>query len=106
VVNIRQIRADSPQLKERGVQVDGQSPESQQLSARVVEMAIWILQSMDYLTQDEMKLFGVASACLPFQTACSVLGIRDGCNGGAYSWRYRKIIDRVNNGRYREILIP
>lgn len=66
VVNIRQLRADYPPLKERGVQVDGQSPESQQLSDRVVEMAIWILQSMEYLTQDEMKLFGVASACLPF----------------------------------------
>lgn len=39
------------------------------------QMSTWILQSAEYLTQDDMKLFGAISLALPLNVAHECLGI-------------------------------
>lgn len=73
VTHIRQLREEFPCLGCEDVWLDGDLPESQNISWHLVNLSSRILQSMEFLTQDEMKLFGVSSAVLPFQTAVSYL---------------------------------
>ena len=101
VTNIRQLREEHPDLRERGIHVDGQPPESEFITERLLRRANRIILSVEFLTQDKMKLFGVASAFLPLQTACSLLEDSDSRSRAAYSRRYRTI----SQSRYRDILL-
>jgi len=85
--------------------VDDHSPESQYISDKVTERATLILQSIEFLIQDKMKLYGVASVFLPLQTACSVLEIGDGYAENESCGRHEKIIKKINHSGYRDILM-
>ncbi|MBE3049917.1 hypothetical protein IMZ48_46950 [Candidatus Bathyarchaeota archaeon] len=84
VTQIRQLREDFPCLGAEDVLLNGDPPESQNIADQLVDLSSRILQSMEFLTQDEMKLFGVSSAILPFQTAFSFFkehGVGEACSG-------------------------
>ncbi|RKK76051.1 hypothetical protein BFJ71_g17013 [Fusarium oxysporum] len=104
VTHIRQLREDYPVLKEREVLVDGQAPESQDISEKLMALSTRIFQSIEFLIQDEMKLFGVASAALPFQTAYWLLkknnGSEDVCSG-----IYKQVLDKIVHKGYGNILV-
>lgn len=74
---IRQLRADYPCLKGKQIHLNGHKPESEPITQQLIEISIRILQSMDFLMQDDMKLYGVASATLPFQAAYDFLEMID-----------------------------
>ena len=93
-------------MAEGPIKVDDHSPESEYISQKVIERSLWILQSIDFLTQEEMKLYGVASVFLPFQIACSVLGVVEEHATARHYGTYEKFIEKVNLSRYRDILLP
>jgi hypothetical protein len=105
VTNIIRLRTDHPHLLDCGITVDNQSPESQYISDKVIERSTWILQSVEFFIQDEMKLYGVASIFLPLQTACSVLEIGDRYAGNESCRRHERIIKKINRSGYRDILM-
>ncbi|KAI8416709.1 hypothetical protein FOFC_03022 [Fusarium oxysporum] len=104
VTHIRQLREAYPSLKEREVLVDGQAPESQDISEKLMDLSTQIFQSIEFLIQDEMKLFGIASAALPFQTACSFLKRNNGSEG-VCSGMYKQVLDKIVQRGYGNMLI-
>ncbi|KAH8800369.1 hypothetical protein F5884DRAFT_549580 [Xylogone sp. PMI_703] len=105
IANIRQLREQYPSLRERELQVDGQIPESEYISTKIIEMSANILQSVEYLTQEKMKLFGATSAFLPLQTACDALGIVDGSGDSGCFRKYQRVIEIIKRSEYQDILI-
>lgn len=96
VTHIRQLGEQYPCLGAEDVRLNGDAPESESITDQLVDLSGRILQSMEFLTQDEMKLFGVSSAVLPFQTALSCLkahGSRD-ARSGILQPVLEKIVDR------------
>ena len=106
VTSIRSLRAGHHDLLERPIKVDDHSLESEYVSQKVIERSLWILQSTEFLTQEEMKLYGVASVFLPLQIACSVLGVVEERATARHHGTYEKFIEKVNLSRYRDILLP
>lgn len=105
VTSIRSLRAGHHDLVEGPIKVDGHSLESEYISQKVTERSLWILQSIEFLTQEEMKLYGVASVFLPLQIACSVLGVVEERAIARHYGTYEKFIEKVNLSRYRDILL-
>lgn len=99
ITNARGLRTEHASLKEIEIEVDGIALESELISERIIERSTWILQSIEFLTQDEMKLYGVASVYLPLQTACDILKRNDNCSRSVWT-----VIGNINKGRYRDIL--
>ena len=102
VTHIRQLRADYPCLRDEDVRLDGAAPESGEVSEQLVNLSCRILQSMEFLTQDEMKLFGASSAVLPFQTAVSFLGDRGDVE--ARPAILETVLETIANRGYGDIL--
>ena len=102
ITTIRQLRADYPCLMGKQIQVNGHRPESQHVTKQLIEISVRILQSMDFLIQDNMKLYGVASAALPFQTAYDYLEMTD--KEGPCARICKQALDKVAQKGYRELL--
>ncbi|OAQ92556.1 N-terminal fungal transcription regulatory domain-containing protein [Purpureocillium lilacinum] len=69
VTNIRLLRATYPDLGALAMLIGGDVPESTTVTKCLREIAISILESVNYLMQDDMKLYGATSLILPLQTA-------------------------------------
>ena len=102
VTHIRKLRADYPCLRDEDVWLDGAAPESGEVTEQLVDLSCRILQSMEFLTQDEMKLFGASSAVLPFQTAVSFLGDRGDVE--ARPAILETVLETIANRGYLDIL--
>ncbi|KAK5992301.1 Kinesin light chain 1 [Cladobotryum mycophilum] len=74
IVYIRKIRRLHPSLTKLPLLIEGEIPESDLLTDVGIQMSTWTLQSVAYLTQDEMKLFGATSLTLPVRVAYKFLG--------------------------------
>ncbi|KAL6863997.1 N-terminal fungal transcription regulatory domain-containing protein [Trichoderma novae-zelandiae] len=73
VVYIRKLREDYPELLDEDVLINGESPESPLITEMAIQMSTWIFQSIEYLVQDEMRLFGAISTALPTRMAYQFL---------------------------------
>jgi hypothetical protein len=104
VTEVRKLRAEYPSLRSTEILVEGHVPESDHVSKALVEKATNILQSMEYLMQDELKLFGLISAALPLRTACT-LDEPDGRLHGVVS-QSRKVISKIIQKGYQDVLLP
>ncbi|KAJ6438779.1 fungal specific transcription factor domain-containing protein [Purpureocillium lavendulum] len=71
--NIRTIRAEHPDLLAMDVLIGEHVPESTAVTHQLRQAAISILESVHFLMQDDMKLYGATSLILPLQTACQHL---------------------------------
>lgn len=61
---------------------------------RMETLAVLICCSMDYLLQEDLKLFGSTSAMLPLHIACNVL-VKDELKNAPYISRIRQAVDRM-----------
>ncbi|KAK3989424.1 hypothetical protein QBC44DRAFT_350636 [Cladorrhinum sp. PSN332] len=104
VLNIRQLREDYPDLRGKEVQLNGHAPESQNISEQLIELSIRILQSIEFHIQDEMKVYGVISAAIPFQTAFYLLKKSDGSDG-LCSGTYNQVLSKIAQKGYQDMLI-
>lgn len=95
VTNIRRLMVDYPTLKENAIYIDGKAPEHEAVSASLTEAANRILQSVEFLIQDDMKLFGVASAPLPLRTVCTALQNGDIRGDSTCLSNYQSVCARV-----------
>lgn len=103
---VRELRADFPSLMKYEITLDGQVPESAHVSRKIMAESVQILQSVEYLMQDEMKLFGIASASMPFQTAWKALETK-AIGGTVIQARdYDDAIGSVISKTYRNIKVP
>ncbi|KAH7119193.1 N-terminal fungal transcription regulatory domain-containing protein [Dactylonectria macrodidyma] len=103
---IRQLRAEFPGLMEQGIEVDGQVPESAHVSQKIIQESVRILQSVEFLTQDEMKLYGIASAALPLHTAWKVLDTINNSGTDTCSSSCQKVIERIISKGFGDVLMP
>lgn len=102
VTHIRQLRVEYPSLGAEDVRLDGDLPESRSITQQLAELSSRILQSIEFLTQDEMKLFGVSSAVLPFQTAFSYLKAHGDC--AARHDILKPVLDKIAARGFGDIL--
>lgn len=100
VTNIRSLISEYPDLQSLEILVDGQTPGSKFVTEKIASAANDILLSMEFLMQDEMKLFGVASLILPLQVARSVYNASTITDRDAYS----RCCKRIERSKYRGIL--
>ncbi|UNI18323.1 hypothetical protein JDV02_004597 [Purpureocillium takamizusanense] len=69
VENIRLLRAKVPALGALAMAIRGQVPENAAIKSHLRQVAVSILDSANYLMQDDMKLYGATSLILPLQIA-------------------------------------
>ena len=103
VMHIRHLREDYPDLRGEEVQLDGQAPESQNISEQLTELSTRILQSIEFHIQDEMKLYGAVSVTLPFQAAIYLLKKKDG-GDWLCSSTYNQVLDMIAYRGYQDML--
>ncbi|KAH7131061.1 N-terminal fungal transcription regulatory domain-containing protein [Dactylonectria macrodidyma] len=106
VTQIRQLRATYLNLMEVPIEVNGELPESEAINQKLVEMANWIMQSVEFLMQDKMKFFGIASATFPIQIACGVLNAGDARGEAANDWEHGKVVRSILQNGYRDVIWP
>ncbi|KAH6877057.1 N-terminal fungal transcription regulatory domain-containing protein [Thelonectria olida] len=100
VENIRQLKLDFPDLETAIVDVNGQSLERILMIEEVVEICGWLLLGVEFLIQDEFKLFGVASTVLPVKTAYETL-LRHKESGGAETLnKHQRVLDKISGKGY------
>ena len=103
VMQIRQLREDYPCLREKDILLNGQEPESDTVSEKLLELSTRIFESIDYFLQNEMKLYGAFSAAFPFQTACHFLKTA-GDGNKRVSCAYTRALEMVINKGFQDIL--
>ncbi|KAH8667685.1 hypothetical protein BGZ61DRAFT_461053 [Ilyonectria robusta] len=106
VTQIRQLRTMYPSLMDMLIEVDGHSPESDHVSQKLGDMAKWILLSVEFLMQDKMKYFGIASASFPVQTACGVLEMDMDGGKGADDWIPARVMQNIFQHGYQDVIWP
>lgn len=104
LTNIRQLRIEFPSLLLLDIDIDGKSPESIEVTQEIIQLSNQIIQSMEFLTQEEMGVYGVASAALPLQIAFGVLSDM-GSDSEAGSKPYLKTIKKIIDKGYKECLL-
>lgn len=102
VTHIRRLREEYPCLGLEDVWLNGDVPESQKVTEQLVDLSGRILQSMEFLTQDEMKLFGASSAVLPFQAAFSYLNSHG--DGAARHGILEPVLEKIATRGFGDIL--
>ncbi|KAL6702209.1 N-terminal fungal transcription regulatory domain-containing protein [Trichoderma pleuroticola] len=91
IVYIRKLREDYPELRDEELLISGESPESPIITEVAIQMSTWIFQSIEYLVQDEMRLFGAISATLPTRIAYQFLRYNHFYDQELISWCERVI---------------
>ncbi|PTB68603.1 N-terminal fungal transcription regulatory domain-containing protein [Trichoderma citrinoviride] len=99
VVYIRKLREDYPELRDEELLINGESPESPLITEMAIQMSTWIFQSIEYLVQDEMRLFGAISATLPTRIAYQFLRYNHFYDQELISWCER-VIDGIRDRGY------
>ncbi|KAH0492268.1 hypothetical protein TgHK011_007229 [Trichoderma gracile] len=99
VVYIRKLRDDYPELRDGDILINGESPESPLITEMAIQMSTWIFQSIEYLVQDEMRLFGAISTTLPTRIAYQFLRYNHFYDRELLSWCER-VIDGIRDRGY------
>ncbi|KAH8121396.1 hypothetical protein ACSS6W_004536 [Trichoderma asperelloides] len=99
VVYIRKLRDSYPELRDDDFLINGESPESPIVTEMAIQMSTWIFQSIEYLVQEEMKLFGAISATLPTRIAYQFLRFNHFYDYELISW-CEGLIDGIRNRGY------
>jgi hypothetical protein len=99
VVYIRRLRKDYPELRDDDFLINGEIPESPIITEVAIQMSTWIFQSIEYLVQEEMKLFGAISATLPTRIAYQFLRYNHFYDYKLISWCER-VIDGIRDRGY------
>ncbi|KAL7795951.1 N-terminal fungal transcription regulatory domain-containing protein [Trichoderma ceciliae] len=99
IVYIRKLREDHPELRDEALLINGESPESPIITEVAIQMSTWIFQSIEYLVQDEMRLFGAISATLPTRIAYQFLRYNHFYDLELISWCER-VIDGIRDRGY------
>lgn len=99
IVYIRKLREDYPELRDEDLMINGESPESPIITEMAIQMSTWIFQSIEYLVQDEMRLFGAISATLPTRIAYQFLRYNHFYDQELISWCER-VIDGIRGRGY------
>ncbi|KAL7808182.1 N-terminal fungal transcription regulatory domain-containing protein [Trichoderma gracile] len=99
IVYIRKLRDDYPELRDQELLINGESPESPLITEMAIQMSTWIFQSIEYLVQDEMRLFGAISTTLPTRIAYQFLRYNHFYDRELLSWCER-VIDGIRDRGY------
>lgn len=99
VVYIRKLRDHYPELRDDDVLINGESPESPIVTELAIQMSTWIFQSIEYLVQEEMRLFGAISTALPTRIAYQFLRFNHFYDYELISW-CEGLIDGIRNRGY------
>lgn len=100
VETIRQLKTDFPSLDMSNLQIDGQSLESAMDIQGIVEICAWLLQGVEFLTQDEFRLFGVTSTVLPVKMAYETLLKHGECGGTEVLGKYGRVLQKIHDKGY------
>lgn len=106
LTHITKLRRQLPERVEWEwmIRVHGQVPDGALLEEEVVGLAVRILRSAEYLLQDEMQFYGIASASFPLRTAWEAL---DGLGvGGEACWESARTIELIVQKGYEDVLMP
>ncbi|KAL6892436.1 N-terminal fungal transcription regulatory domain-containing protein [Trichoderma longibrachiatum] len=99
VVYIRRLREDYPELRDEELLIHGEIPESPVITEMAIQMSTWIFQSIEYLVQDEMRLFGAISTTLPTRIAYQFLRYNHFYDHELLSWCER-VIEGIRDRGY------
>jgi hypothetical protein len=100
VENIRQLKSDFLDLETASLDVNGQSLENILMVGEIVEICGWLLQGVEFLIQDEFKLFGVASTVLPVKTAYETLLRHGNCGGAEALRKHQRVFEKISGKGY------
>ncbi|KAF4829600.1 hypothetical protein CGCTS75_v006442 [Colletotrichum tropicale] len=69
----KRLTAQHPHISDGRLLIDGDRPESETVTRKVLQLSKSILASTGYLMREDMKLYGTASAFFPLHIARSAL---------------------------------
>ncbi|KAI3539241.1 hypothetical protein CABS03_12331 [Colletotrichum abscissum] len=75
---IQRLAAHHPNISQDCLLIGGEYPASRAVTQKVLQLATYILESTGYLMQEDMKLYGTASAFFPLHIARGALEIFGG----------------------------
>jgi hypothetical protein len=99
VIYIRKLRKNHPELLDEDLLINGEGPESPLITEMAIQMSTWVFQSIEYLMQDEMRLFGAISTMLPTRIAYQFLRCNHFYDRELLSWCER-VIDGIRDRGY------
>ncbi|KAI3549293.1 hypothetical protein CSPX01_02401 [Colletotrichum filicis] len=73
VTQIQRLTAHHPNISQDCLLIVGEYPASEAVTQKVLQLATYILESTGYLMQEDMKLYGTASAFFPLHIARGAL---------------------------------
>ncbi|KAK1713018.1 hypothetical protein BDP67DRAFT_403439 [Colletotrichum lupini] len=73
VTQIQRLTAHHPNISQDCLLIVGEYPASEAVTQKVLQLATYILESTRYLMQEDMKLYGTASAFFPLHIARGAL---------------------------------
>ncbi|KAL3294851.1 n-terminal fungal transcription regulatory domain-containing protein, partial [Colletotrichum asianum] len=101
---IKRLMAQHPNISEDRLLIDGERPESEVVTRKVLQFSSSILESTGYLMREDMKLYGTASALFPFHIARSALEMFGGSDE-AIGEDLRKNAEIIHQRGYDDVLL-
>ncbi|KAF4821120.1 hypothetical protein CGCSCA5_v003582 [Colletotrichum siamense] len=101
---IKRLTAQHPNISEDYLVIDGERPETEAVTRKVLQLSSYILSSTGYLMREDMKLYGTASAFFPLHIARSALEMFGG-NDEAICEELRKNAEIIHQRGYDDVLL-
>ncbi|KAF5509987.1 hypothetical protein CGCS363_v002201 [Colletotrichum siamense] len=103
-IQIKRLAAQHPDISEDCLLIDGERPENEVVTRKVLRFSSSILASTGYLMREDMKLYGTASAFFPLHIARSALEMFGGSDG-AIGEELRKNAEIIHQRGYDDVLL-
>ncbi|KAF4427313.1 Uncharacterized protein CFRS1_v002929 [Colletotrichum fructicola] len=101
---IKRLTAQHPNISEDYLVIDGERPETEAVTRKVLQLSSYILSSTGYLMREDMKLYGTASAFFPLHIARSALEMFGG-NDEAICEELTKNAEIIHQRGYDDVLL-
>lgn len=104
ITNMRKLRFLFPELLGASIFIIGtKPPEDQLVTDTCVQMALWIFQSVEFLTQEEMKLYGPTALALPLTVAYRLMKSGLTSDGELMAW-CESVVEGIGRKGYHHIV--
>ncbi|KAF4833072.1 hypothetical protein CGCSCA4_v013426 [Colletotrichum siamense] len=101
---IKRLTAQHPDISEDRLLIDGERPDNEVVSRKILQFSSSILASTGYLMREDMKLYGTASAFFPLHIARSALEMFGG-GEEAIGEELRKNAEIIHRRGYDDVLL-
>lgn len=104
VTNIRRLRSRFPVLLGLGAPIEGQVPESEVVTDRIVEFVLLILRIARYQVGEEMRFYGIVSASYPLHVVSETLV--DYCPDGSNAcMQWQAVSELISQRGYEDLFM-